>query len=178
MAGTKRPRFPIFTRIISFRALKYKVVALPWQNCRVKRAWHRLWGITIGGRVRYAYSAVQGPPCAHNLAPFVHSQPIRTRRRFSTRSSTHLFFPHRFMPALNYRHWIFDEAHPRKFDIEFCSYARSALLSITPSCEETRILELKKNLRIDRIFVLRKFRFNAEWVSSRNTMWRIIRKHV
>jgi len=121
---TKRPRFPIFTRIISFRALKYKVVALPWQNCRVKRAWHRLWGITIGGRVWYAYSAVQGPSCARNLAPFVHPQPIRAHRGFSTWSSTRLFFSLRFTLALNYRHWIFNEAYWFRFRNLTLSFVR------------------------------------------------------
>lgn len=145
MAGARsRPHFPIFTRIISFRALKYKVGALPWQNCRVKRAWHRLWGITIGGRVRYAYSAVQGPPCARKLAPFVHPRPIRARRGFSTRSSTCLFFFSGFTLALNYRHWIFDETVTRLFDIEFRSYAQFALSSTAGWVVEMRTLELKK----------------------------------
>lgn len=100
----ERPRFPIFTRIISFRALKYKVGALPWQNCRVKRAWHRLWGITIGGQVRYAYSAVQGPPCARKLAPFVHPRPIQARHGFSTRSSTRRSFLSFFFPSQIHTH--------------------------------------------------------------------------
>lgn len=151
----ERPRFPIFTRIISFCALKYKVGALPWQNCRVKRAWHRLWGITIGGRVRYAYSAVQGPPCARKLAPFVHPRPIQARHGFSTRSSTRrsflsFFFPLRFthIRTLNYRHWIFDEAHPRKFDIEFRSCAQFALSSTVRRAVAKEILELRNFIAI------------------------------
>lgn len=144
----ERPHFPIFTRIISFCALKYKVGALPWQNCRVKRAWHRLWGITIGGRVRYAYSVVQGPPCARKLAPFVHPRPIQARHGFSTRSSTRrsflslfffFFFSDSHIRTLNYRHWIFDDAHPRKFDIESRSFAQFVLSSTVAK----EILELK-----------------------------------
>lgn len=69
---TERPnrtvRLAVFTRIISFRALKYKVGALPWQNCRrVKSTWHHSWGIAIGTRACYAYSE----RCkVHTVAPY------------------------------------------------------------------------------------------------------------
>lgn len=177
----KRPRFPIFTRIISFRALKYKVGALPWQNCRVKRAWHRLWGITIGGWVRYAYSAVQGPPCARKLAPFVHPRPIQAHHGLfhsivNASGFSFFFFFVFFSPllsqihahALNYHHWIFDEAHPRKFDIEVL-LVRSICIVIdcASNCCKTQTLELKNfpailgiSIKCERIYGCR----NLIWI--------------